>query len=67
MPPLSDKMESGVRNRLSNLKIILIDEIWMVSNDLSFHIYLRLNEVFSSVKNETFAGISMISDGDLFG
>ena len=67
MPPLSDKMESGVRSRLSNLKIILIDEIWMVSNDLSFHIYLRLNEVFGSVKNETFAGISMISDGDLFG
>ena len=32
--PLSDKMKSSLRNRLSELKIIIIDEMSMVSNNL---------------------------------
>ena len=53
-------------HRLSDLKVIIIDEISMVSNDLEFHIHLRLNEVFRSVNNEPFLGISVISVGDFF-
>ena len=34
LPPLSDKMKSSLRNRLSELKIIIIDEISMLSNNL---------------------------------
>ena len=57
LPPPSGKMKSSLRNRLFDLKVIIIDEISMVSNDLLFHICLRLNEVRGSVKNEPFASI----------
>ena len=46
LQPLSDKLKSTLRNRLSDLKVKIIDEISMVSNDLAFHIHLRLNEYF---------------------
>ena len=41
LPSLSDKM-STLRNRLSDLKVIIIDEISMVSNNLLYYIHLRL-------------------------
>ena len=43
LTPLSDKIKSSFRNRLSELKIIIIDEIYMVFNNLLLYIYLRLN------------------------
>ena len=59
LPPLSDKMKSSLRNKLADLKVIIIDEISMVSNDLLFYVHLRLNEIFGSVKNESFAGVTV--------
>ena len=38
----------------------------MVSNDLLFYVHLRLNEIFGSVNNEPFAGITVITVGDFF-
>ena len=38
----------------------------MVSNDLLFYVHLRLNEIFGSVNNEPFAGITVITVGDVF-
>ena len=35
-PGLSDKMKSSLRNKYSELKVLVIDEISMVSNDLLF-------------------------------
>ena len=66
LSPLSDKMKSSLRNKLADLKVIIIDEISMVSNDLLFYVHLRLNEIFSSVKNEPFAGVTVITVGDFF-
>ena len=43
LPPLSDKIKSSLRNRLSELKIIIIDEISMVSSNLLLYVHLRLN------------------------
>ena len=43
LTPLNDKIKSSLRNRLSEVKSIIIDEISMVFNNLLFHIYLRLN------------------------
>ena len=43
LPPLKDKMKSSVRNRISELKTVIIDEISMVSNNLLFYVHLRLN------------------------
>ena len=66
LSPLSDKMKSSLRNKLADLKVIIIDEISMVSNDLLFYVHLRLNEIFGSVKNEPFAGVTVITVGDFF-
>ena len=50
--PLNNKMKSSFRNRLSDLKVIIINEISMVSNDLRYYVDLRLNEIFGCVDNE---------------
>ena len=64
LPPLSDKMRSMLRNRLSEIKVLIIDEVSMVSNDLLLHIHLRLTEIFASKGNFPFAGITVIAVGD---
>ena len=42
-------MKSSLRNRLSELKIIIIGEISMIFNNLFFYDHLRLNEIFGTV------------------
>ena len=59
-------MRSSVRNKLSDLKVIVIDEISMVSNDLLFHVYLRVTKIFEYVNNQPFASVSVITVGDFF-
>ena len=66
LPPLGDKIKSCLRSKLSDLKVIIVDEISMVSNDLFFYVHLRLNEIFGSLNNETFAGITVITVSDFF-
>ena len=50
--PLNNKMKSSFWNRLSDLKVIIINEISVVSNDLRYYDDLRLNEIFGCVDNE---------------
>ena len=59
-------MRSSLRSKLPDLKVIIIDEISMVSNDLLFHVHLRLTEIFGSVNDQPFAGVSVIAVGDFF-
>ena len=59
-------MRSSLRSKLPDLKVIIIDEISMVSNDLLFHVHLRLTEIFESVNDQPFAGVSVITVGDFF-
>ena len=66
LPPLGDKMKSSLRNKLSDLKVIIVDEISVVSNDLLFYVHLRFSEIFGSVNNEPFAGITVITVGNFF-
>ena len=65
LPPLPDKMKCSLRNHLSDLRVIFIDEISMVSNELLFYVHLRLNDIFGSVNNDPFPGITVIVAGDL--
>ena len=65
MPPLHDKMKYSLRNHLSDLKVIIIDKISMVSSELLSYVHLHLNEIFGSVNNDPFAGITVIVVGDL--
>ena len=46
------------------MKVIIIDEISMGSNDLVLHIHLRLIETFTRPNNTPFAGITVIPVGD---
>ena len=59
-------MRSILRNRLSDLKVIIIDEVSMVSNNLLYYIHLRLNESFGTTDIEPFAGLTILAVGDLF-
>ena len=38
----------------------------MISNDLLFYVHLRLNEIFDSVTNEPFVGITVFTGADFF-
>ena len=66
LPSLSDKMRSTLRNRLADLKVIIIDEIPMVSNNLVYYIHLRLNEIFGTADIELFAGLTILAVVDFF-
>ena len=63
---MSDKRRSLLRNKLSELCIIIIDEISMVSNVLLLHIHQRLMEIFGCSTDLPFAGISIIACGDFY-
>ena len=52
LPTLHDNMTCSLRNHLSDLEVIVIDEISMVSNELLFYVHLLLNEIFGSVNND---------------
>ena len=65
LPPLHDKMKCSLRTHLSDLKVIIIDKIFMVLNELLFYLHLPLNEIFSSVNNDPFAGLTVVVVGDL--
>ena len=43
---LRDKMKASLRNELSEVKMVIIDEFSMVSSDLFFQINARLPEIF---------------------
>ena len=47
LPRLTDKMRSSLRNKLHELRALIIDEISMVSNLQLLYIHLRLVEIFS--------------------
>ena len=66
IPRLSDKKRSALRNKLSDLCVIVIDEISMVSNKLLLHIHQRLVEIFGCSPEVPFAGISIIVCGDFY-
>ena len=57
-------MRSTLRNRPSELKFIIIDEISMVSNNLLYYIHLRLNEIFGTTGTEPFAGLTILAVSD---
>jgi hypothetical protein len=55
-----------MRLSLAELKLIIIDEISMLSNMGLPHIHQRLKEIFVTPNSELFAGISILVFGDFF-
>jgi len=68
VPKLSDKKRCGLKLQLENLKVIIIDEISMVSNKLLLYIHQRLLDIFGYSGNhmKPFEGITVIVVGDLY-
>ena len=66
IPKLSDKRRTALRNRLCDVRVLIIDEISMVSNLQLLHIHLRLIEVFGCNDTIPFAGLTIIAVGDFY-
>lgn len=65
-PKMSDQKRTQLRLTLSELKLIIVDEISMVANTTLLHIHQRLKEIFNTPNSELFAGIIFIAVGDLY-
>lgn len=65
--PMSEDKLKMVRNQLRSLKLIIVDEISMVSNVLLEMIEQRLTETFNLPnQTRTFGGVNIVVLGDLF-
>ena len=64
--PLSDIEKSALRNHLSELKLIIIDEISMVSNMKLLFVHQRLKEIFCTSEHKMFADKTIVAVGDLY-
>ena len=63
LKPMSAELKNKFRNRLWNLKVIIIDEVWMVGAGTLKNIHKRLVEIFDT--DLPFAGRSVLFVGDL--
>ena len=63
---LSDKKRCMLRNKYSQLSVIIIDEISMVSNKLLLNVHQRLVEISGCSPDIPFAGISVIACRDFY-
>ena len=62
---LNDKSKAALRNRLSEVKLLIIDELSMVSSDLWTDIDSKLGEIFIVFPEKVFAGLSVLTVADL--
>ena len=64
--PLNDRQCGILRNKLSEIKFIIIDEISMVSSVLFYQVHQRLNEIFGVSTDLPFAGLPVVVCGNLY-
>ena len=62
---LNDKYKAALRNRLSEIIFLTIDEVLMASSDLWTIIDSRLGEIFMMISEKAFAVLSVIAVADL--
>ena len=62
---LNDKSKASLRNRLSEVKFLIISEFSMVSSDLWRHVASTLGEIFTVIPEKAFAGLSVTTVEDL--
>ena len=66
VPAMPDQKRTQMRLSLAELKLIIIDEISMVSNTSLLQIHQRLKEIFVTPNSELFAELSILAVGDFF-
>ena len=59
------KSKASLRNRLSEVKLVIIDKLSVVSNDLWTDIDSRLGEIFMMIPEQAFPGVSVMPVADL--
>lgn len=64
--PLKQEKLSTLRARLCNLKILIIDEISMVSHKLLYYVSCRLGEIMQTPDHVPFGGVSVFAVGDFY-
>ena len=62
---LSDSEQGILRNLFSEILVVLIDEISIVSNIRLLHIHKRLCEIFDCSESQPFANLSILVVADL--
>ena len=62
--PLNDRNRDQTRLALSNLVLVIIDEISMVKSDMLYQLSLKLQEV--KQRSEPFGGVMIAAFGDIF-
>ena len=65
LPLTQDKLNT-LRTKLSNLQLLIIDEISMVGSNLLLQIHKRLQQLKGSTDDITFGNVSILAVGDLF-
>lgn len=63
LPVMSDQKKTQMRLSPSELKLIIVDEVSMVSNIRLLH---RLKDIFCSSSSQLFAGIGIVVVEDLY-
>ena len=61
---LKDKSKAALRNRLSEVKLLMLDELSMVSSDLWTDIDSRLGEIFMMIPEKAFPGLTVMTVTD---
>ena len=64
--PLNDQQRAALKNKLSEVRLIIKDKISMVSSVLFYQVNQRLNEIFWFSDNEPFTGLPVVVCGDFF-
>ena len=60
----NDISQAAFRNRFSEVKLLIIDELSMVSSDLWKDIDSRLGEIFMTIPEKELAGLSVMTVAD---
>ena len=64
--PLNDANKAELRNKFSEVELVIIDEISIASSKLFYQIHKRLNEIFNLGQDVPFGRKSVLVCGDLY-
>ena len=64
--PLSHDKLNTLRTKLSNIALIIIDEVSMVGSNMLLEIHKRLQQIKGVSSDVTFGGVSILAVGDLY-